>query len=115
HLSLEMVRAFLEPVLGSPDKAKQFERMLSLLEPHDLLAAEPALAQLTVPTLVVWGTDDVFFDVRWAYWLRDTIPGVREVVELPGARLFFPDERAAELATHVVRHWTEYAPERTTA
>jgi pimeloyl-ACP methyl ester carboxylesterase len=114
HLSLDMVRAFLEPVLGSADSAKQFERMLSLLAPDDLLAAEPALMRLEVPTLVVWGTADVFFDVRWAYWLRDTIPGVREVVELPGARLFFPDERAAELAQHVVRHWNAFAPEPTT-
>jgi pimeloyl-ACP methyl ester carboxylesterase len=105
RLSLDTVRSYLEPVLGTPQAARQFERMLSLLEPTDLLAAEPALAQLTVPTLVVWGTRDEFFDVRWAYWLRDTIPGVTEVVELDGAKLFFPDERAVELGTHLRRHW----------
>jgi sn-glycerol 3-phosphate transport system permease protein len=33
-----------------------------------------------------------------AYWLRDTIPGACDVVELDGARLFFPDERPDELA-----------------
>ncbi len=113
HLSLDVVRAFLEPVLGAPHSAERFERMLSLLEPTDLLAAEPALAQLTVPTLIVWGTGDSFFDVRWAYWLRDTIPGVTEVVELEGARLFFPDERAADLSECLLRHWHAHAPERT--
>jgi len=105
HLDLETVRAFLEPVIGTPERALQFERLLSLLEPHDLLAAEPALAQLTVPTLVVWGTADEFFDVRWAYFLRDLIPGCREVVELDGAKLFFPDERAADLVPHIRHHW----------
>jgi len=104
-LTDEMVRAFLAPLLGTPEAARQFERMLSLLEPSDLLAAEPALARLTVPTLVVWGTGDELFDVRWAYWLRDTIPGVTEVIEIPGAKLFFPHERAADLVPHLRRHW----------
>jgi len=104
-LTLEMVRAFLEPVIGTPERALQFERMLSLLEPSDLLAAEPALSKLDVPTLVVWGTGDEFFELRWAYWLRDTIPGVTDVIEIPGAKLFFPHERARELAAHLQRHW----------
>jgi pimeloyl-ACP methyl ester carboxylesterase len=103
--SLETVRAFLEPVLGTPEAARQFERCLCALEPGDLLAVEPALGGLEVPTLVVWGTGDEFFDVRWAYWLRHTIPGVVEVVEIEGAKLFFPDERAAELVPHLRRHW----------
>ena len=110
HLGLDAVRSFLEPLLGTPEAAKQFERLLSLLAPDDLLAAEPALARLSVPTLVVWGTADDFFNVKWAYWLRDTIPGVTEVVELDGAKLFFPDERAADLAQHLVRHWRANAP-----
>jgi pimeloyl-ACP methyl ester carboxylesterase len=105
HLSLDTVRSYLEPVLGTPQAARQFERLLSALEPTDLLAAEPQLARLTVPTLVVWGTGDTLFDVRWAYWLRDTIPGVTEVVELADAKLFFPDERASELTVHLLRHW----------
>jgi pimeloyl-ACP methyl ester carboxylesterase len=105
HLSLDTVRSYLEPVLGTPHAARQFERLLSALEPTDLLAVEPSLARLTVPTLVVWGTGDTLFDVRWAYWLRDTIPGVTEVIELAGAKLFFPDEHASELAAHLLRHW----------
>ena len=36
-----------------------------------MLAAEPALARLDVPTLIVWGTGDEFFELSWAYWLRD--------------------------------------------
>jgi pimeloyl-ACP methyl ester carboxylesterase len=74
---------------------------------RDLLAVEAALAELKVPTLIVWGTGDRFFHPKWAYWLRDTIPGATEVVELEGARLFFPDERAGELTACLRRHWQE--------
>jgi pimeloyl-ACP methyl ester carboxylesterase len=101
----EMVLAFLEPVLGTPERARTFERLLTSLRPDDLLAVEPELATLEVPTIVVWGDADPFFDVAWAYWLRDTIPGVRQVVVLAGAKLFFPDERADELLGHLRSHW----------
>jgi pimeloyl-ACP methyl ester carboxylesterase len=104
-LTIDMVQAFLAPVLGTPAAAEKFQELLAGLEPTDLLEAEPALRNLHVPTLIVWGTADVFFDVKWAYWLRDTIPGAH-VVELAGAKLFFPHERADELSTHIRQHWT---------
>ncbi len=102
---LDVVASFLEPVIGTEERARRFEQLLVALRPEDLLAVEPELRRLRVPTLVVWGTGDVMFDVSWAYWLRDTIPGVTDVVELDGARLLFPLERADELARHLRRHW----------
>ena len=101
----EIVRAWLEPLLGAPDSVREYQRLIASLHARDLLAAEPALARLQVPTLIVWGTDDNFFSRKWAYWLRDTIPGATGVVEIDGARLFFPDERAAELTAALRRHW----------
>ena len=82
--------------------------MLTSLHARDLLAIEPALARLQVPTLIVWGTGDTAFRLKWAYWLRDTIPGATDVVEIDGARLFFPDERAAELTAALRRHWADH-------
>jgi pimeloyl-ACP methyl ester carboxylesterase len=106
-LAPETVRAYLEPCFGTLDRARQFERMIVALNADDLRAVEPQLKTLTVPTLLVWGTGDSFFDVSWAHWLRDTIPGVTRLVTLDGARLFFPDERPAELARELGRHWSE--------
>jgi pimeloyl-ACP methyl ester carboxylesterase len=103
------IEAFLRPVFGTPESGRAFERILTSMRPEDLMGIEPELRRLTVPTLVVWGTGDAFFDVQWAYWLRDTIPGVTEVVEIPGAKLFFPDERAADLVPHLRRHWSKHA------
>jgi pimeloyl-ACP methyl ester carboxylesterase len=108
RLSDEEVRSFLEPVVGSLETARQFERLLTSLRPDDLLAVESDLKELSVPTLMVWGTGDTFFDLSWAYWLLDNIAGATEVVELPGAKLFFPDERADELVPHLQRHWTDH-------
>ena len=51
----------------------------------------------------------MFFRRKWAYWLRDTIPGATEVVEIDGGRLFFPDERAAELTAALRRHWDAHS------
>lgn len=56
------------------------------------------------PTLIVWATDDLYFDVRWSHWLARTIPGTRRRVEL-GARLFFPEERSSELNGELRAHW----------
>lgn len=104
-LTSDLVTAFLEPVIGSPAAAGKFQELIAGLGPDVLLEAEPALRNLNVPTLIVWGTDDAFFDVKFAYWLRDLIPGAGEVVEIPDGRLFFPHERAPELAIHIRRHW----------
>ena len=105
RLDLELLRSFLDPVLGTPGRARQFERFILSLRPDDLLAAEPQLARLTVPTLIVWATQDVFFDLSWAHWLKSLIPGASEVIEIDGGRLFFPEERPADLIDALRKHW----------
>jgi pimeloyl-ACP methyl ester carboxylesterase len=104
-----VIRSYLEPCFGSLERAREFERMLTALDEADLAAVTPQLRELTVPTLLVWGTGDSFFDVSWAYWLRDTIPGTTRVVTVDGARLFFPDERAMDLVPHLEQHWAAAA------
>jgi pimeloyl-ACP methyl ester carboxylesterase len=108
-LPLEVVRSYLEPLVGTKDLARQYQRWIASLRNRDLAAVEPALRRLTVPTLIVWGTGDIFFRPRYAHWLRDTIPGAAEVVTIDGGRLFFPDERAADLVPHLRAHWAAHA------
>ena len=105
NLPEDIARVWLEAQSGTPEAARQSQRLLTSLHARDLLAAEPALRRLQVPTLIVWGTGDIFFRRKWAYWLRDTIPGATEVVEIDKGRLFFPDERAAELTAALRSHW----------
>jgi pimeloyl-ACP methyl ester carboxylesterase len=102
----DVIRGWLAPLVDSEERARQFERYVVALAPHDLLAVEADLRALNAPTLIVWGTGDVFFEVSWAYWLRDNIAGARHVVELADAKLFFPEERAAELGQHIRALWS---------
>lgn len=105
QMDRDVIRSYLEPCFGTLERARQFERLLTSLDAGDLRAVEPQLKELTVPTLMVWGTGDTFFDVSTAYWLRDTIPGATGVVTVDGARLFFPEERPMDLVPHLERHW----------
>jgi pimeloyl-ACP methyl ester carboxylesterase len=104
----DIARAWLEPLGATAESARQFQRLMTSLHARDLLAIEPGLARLQVPTLIVWGTGDTAFRRKWAYWLRDTIPGATDVVEIDGARLFFPDERATEFTAALRRHWDSH-------
>jgi pimeloyl-ACP methyl ester carboxylesterase len=70
------------------------QRFVAAFDHKHTLAIEPQLRTLKAPTLIVWGTDDIYFPVKWAYWLAETIPGAKKPVELKGARIFFPEERA---------------------
>jgi len=104
-LTTDLVEAFLDPVLGTRESAARFQELIANLGPAELLESEPALRRLDVPTLIVWATNDEFFDLKWAYWLQGEIPAAYQVIEMTGAKLFFPHENAAELAPHIQRHW----------
>jgi pimeloyl-ACP methyl ester carboxylesterase len=108
NLPIEVSNAWLGPLLGTMEAARQFQRWIVSLHARDLLAVEPILARMQLPTLIVWGTADVFFGPKWAYWLRDTIPGATDVVKVDGGRLFFPDERAGELTAALRQHWKSH-------
>jgi pimeloyl-ACP methyl ester carboxylesterase len=96
--------------VATDERAAEVERLVRSLEPGPLLAAEEGLRRLESPALVVWGTGDVFFDVSWANFLHDLLPGARDVVEVPGAKLFFPDERADALVPHLRALWGDAGP-----
>jgi pimeloyl-ACP methyl ester carboxylesterase len=109
----DVVISFLGPVSATLEKGREFERMLVSLEPSDLADADAGLRSLQVPTLLVWGTADAFFEPKWAQWLAETIPGVTGIVEIEGGKLFFPDERAPEFVDAVREFWgsTRRAPD----
>src|SRR5215469_15359672 len=56
-----VIRSYLEPCFGTMERAREFERLLAALDDGDLAAVTPQLKELTVPTLVVWGTADEAF------------------------------------------------------
>jgi pimeloyl-ACP methyl ester carboxylesterase len=105
------LRVYLAPIFGSPERTQVFEDLFAQCfrgaAHSQFVDAAPALADLHVPTLIVWGTADVFFGVKWAHWLARTIPAARQPVLLEGAKLFFPEERPDELSGELRRFWQE--------
>ncbi len=100
----ELILDFLTPCAGTLEAARDLERFVASLDDADLVAVDAGLRQLDAPTLLVWGTDDAFFELTWAHRLADTIPGAT-LIELDGARLFFPLERPGQLVAALERHW----------
>jgi pimeloyl-ACP methyl ester carboxylesterase len=105
RVSLDVWREYATGIAGSIERARGFERLIASLDAADIDAVGGQLRTLQAPTLLVWGTADPNFAVTWAYHLRDMIPGAREVVEVDGAKMFFPEERPEDLVPHLRRHW----------
>jgi pimeloyl-ACP methyl ester carboxylesterase len=95
--------------LRSEQHLHDLERFLAAFDNRHTAAVESKLRELTAPTLIVWATDDVFFPVKWAHWLADTIPAAKPPVELPGARIFFPEERPDVFNQLLRQHFSAYA------
>lgn len=105
RLTDESIEAYLRPLVSTEQRTRDLERFLAAFDCAHTMAVEPELRKLSAPTLIMWGTDDVYFDVRWSRWLAEAIPGTRRVVELDGARIFFPEERAEEFNRELRTHW----------
>jgi pimeloyl-ACP methyl ester carboxylesterase len=94
NVSDEDIEVYLRPLVRTEQRTRDLQRFVAAFDHKHTVLIEPLLRQLQAPTSIVWGTDDIYFPVKWAYWLANTIPGAKPPVELTGARIFFPEERA---------------------
>ena len=105
QLSDGSIEKYLRPLVSSEQRTRDLQRFLAAFDNKHTLAIEARLKTLKAPTLIVWGTDDVYFDVKWSHWLAENIPGTRRRVEFKGARIFFPEERWEEFNKELRAHW----------
>jgi pimeloyl-ACP methyl ester carboxylesterase len=70
------------------------------------VSIEGKLQSLAAPALIVWGDDDVYFEVKWAEWLASTLPRAKRPVVLKAARIFFPEERADRFNQELRAFWS---------
>jgi pimeloyl-ACP methyl ester carboxylesterase len=103
----ESIDIYLRPLVSTEQRTRDLQRFLAAFDNAHTLAIEARLKTLEAPTLIVWGADDMYFDVKWSHWLARTIPGTRRRVEIEGARIFFPEERWREFNTELRAHWQE--------
>ena len=103
----ESIETYLRPLVRTEQRTRDLQRFLAAFDNAHTRVIEARLKTLTVPTLIVWGTDDVYFDVEWSKWLAETIPGTRRRLEFEGARIFFPEERWIDFNSALREHWHE--------
>src|SRR5580692_3517930 len=101
----ETIDKYLRPFLASEQRTRDLERFVKAFDNKHTVAIEPKLKALKAPTLIVWGTDDIYFDVKWSHWLASTIPGTRLRKEFEGARIFFPEERPEDFNRELREFW----------
>lgn len=104
-VSDETIEAYIRPHLANPERTSQLVRFITGFDNAQTVRVEDQLKQVKAPTLAAWGTGDPFFPVKWAHWLKDTFAGPVTVEEFEGGRMFFPEERAAELNPLIRKHW----------
>lgn len=105
QVSDETIDRYLRPLVRDERRTENLRRFLARFDNQHTLAIEAKLKTLKSPTLIVWGTDDIYFDVKWAYWLSENIPGTRRRIEFEGARIFFPEERWKAFNNELRNHW----------
>ena len=69
-LTDEVIRPYLQPLLASQQHIEAFQRYWLNFDKVHTVAIHAALKALRVPTLIVWGLQDIFFARKWAYWLN---------------------------------------------
>jgi pimeloyl-ACP methyl ester carboxylesterase len=105
QVSDDIIEKYLRPLVQNEQRIFDLQRFLAAFDNSHTVAVREQLKKLNAPTLIVWGTDDVYFDVKWSHWLADNIPGTGQRVEFKGARIFFPEERWQEFNQELRIHW----------
>jgi pimeloyl-ACP methyl ester carboxylesterase len=107
HLSDELLRSYTAPFAA--DGGKGLERFLVAPKAEELVAVAPLLAELQAPVQLAWGTADIFFPPTWTERMRELLPSTERVTLVSDAMLFWPDERAADLAPLLRDFWATHA------
>jgi pimeloyl-ACP methyl ester carboxylesterase len=106
-LPVEVLRGYFAPYADA-DRIEAALRYLAAISNAETTAVADLLAALPVPTMVLWGTDDDFFPLDLAHWLRDHLPNVPDVSEVDGGKTFWPEEHPGFLNRKLRDFWTRH-------
>jgi pimeloyl-ACP methyl ester carboxylesterase len=104
-LTADSVQCYLRPLVGEAARREQLQRYTIALGHNDLVEAEAALRRLPAPVRIVWGADDTVFSPTSPEVLDGIFPQSLGVRRVPGAKLFFPEERPDVIAEEARLLW----------
>ena len=105
HPTDEALRMYFGPPLETPARKAGLHRYAVALERNALAGIAAALRESRVPTRVVWGMADTIFDAANAGYLERSFGNSHGVRRLPGAKLFWPEERPDIIAAQARILW----------
>ena len=100
------IEAYLNPHVRNPQRMRDLERFVVAFDNKHTVSIESKLRAVEAPALIVWGDDDVYFDVKWSEWLEKALSNTKKRKILKGARIFFPEERSKEFNEELRRFWS---------
>ena len=101
----EALEMYLGPLVRTARGRAQVNAYAISLEANSLAGVEPLLRRSRVPARIVWGAADSIFSPESPGYLDRLLPGSRGVRNVPGARLFFPEEFPDLLAEEARALW----------
>lgn len=105
HPGDEAIECYFAPLLSSPRRKALAHAYAIALERNCLEGIEPALKRCSVPTRILWGTDDTIFSGQSPDYLNCSFGNSRGVRRLVGSKLFWPEERPDVIAEEARRLW----------
>jgi pimeloyl-ACP methyl ester carboxylesterase len=105
HPSDDAIEMYLGPLVKSA-RSKALTNAYTLgLTPNPLAGIEKNLRELATPVRIVWGTADDIFSPESPGYLDRILPNSKGVREVPGAKLFFPEEYPDLIAEEAKKLW----------
>jgi pimeloyl-ACP methyl ester carboxylesterase len=103
----ESVEVYLKPIVASEARIALFQRLCDWKKNRaQLMEVAPKLKSSQVPAQIIWGEADVVFDTKPSLdWLRTHLGGLRKVIAVPRAKLFFPEEHPRLVSVLLQEFW----------
>ena len=107
-LSKESLEVYFGPFVDSEERREQVKGFSEAERNRDqLVAAAKELRASKVPAQVLWGEADTAFDTPASIeWLKRNLGGLRKVITIPKAKLFWPEEHPRLLTVLLKEFWS---------
>jgi len=107
-LSKESLDVYFGPFVDSEQRREQLKGFSEAERNRDqLVAAAKGLHASQIPAQVLWGDADTAFDTPASLeWLKHNLGGLRKVITIPKAKLFWPEEHPRLLTVMLKEFWS---------
>jgi pimeloyl-ACP methyl ester carboxylesterase len=100
-LPADIAESYLWPLGRSAGVRRDLRKLLRDVHPRHTLAAAEKLRTFDRPVLLIWGSEEKLFPIRFARRLADVLPDAR-LVEVPDTYTFISEDQPAVVVRHIV-------------